>query len=329
MPPHTRVISDNDYAGDPDGLVQLAHHALSPSVELVGVLSSHLAPDGGFVEPGTSARLGAEASATVLKLAGRWEGAGGGVPVVTGSETSLPDRNTPVESAAAEFLVAEAMRDHALPLVATFGAGLTELATAYLLEPRIAERLVAVWIGGPEYPELADPPPDPEGPEISEYNERIDVEAVRVVFDAPIPLWQVPRDAYRQVLVSPAEIDLHIRSAGPLGAHLAEQLDRVQGYADRLGMRFGDCYILGDSPLVLLTALLSTFQPAPSSSRYVAMRAPNIGPDGAYLPNPDGRMIRVWTHLDNRLLIGDLFARLALHARAGARDPVPRPVVAR
>lgn len=26
-------ISDNDYSGDPDGLFQLAHHLLSPSVD--------------------------------------------------------------------------------------------------------------------------------------------------------------------------------------------------------------------------------------------------------------------------------------------------------
>ena len=32
--PRIRVVVDNDFSGDPDGLVQLAHHALSPSVDL-------------------------------------------------------------------------------------------------------------------------------------------------------------------------------------------------------------------------------------------------------------------------------------------------------
>ena len=31
--PRYRVISDNDYSGDPDGLFQLVHHLLSPSLE--------------------------------------------------------------------------------------------------------------------------------------------------------------------------------------------------------------------------------------------------------------------------------------------------------
>jgi purine nucleosidase len=83
--------------------------------------------------------------------------------------------------------------DTRLPLFATFGAGLTELASAYLLEPRIAERLTAVWIGGREYPDLAPAPPGASG---IEYNLDVDVKAAQVVFnESTIPIWQVPRNA--------------------------------------------------------------------------------------------------------------------------------------
>src|SRR4051794_37336283 len=68
--PRVRVISDNDYAGDPDGLFQLAHHALSPSVELRAVLSSHLAPGDPFDDTGRSAAHGAAAASRVLDLLG-------------------------------------------------------------------------------------------------------------------------------------------------------------------------------------------------------------------------------------------------------------------
>ncbi|HEU5484006.1 MAG TPA: hypothetical protein VFU98_03795, partial [Microlunatus sp.] len=43
-----RVISDDDYAGDPDGLFQLAHHLLSPSVQVRAVTGSHVAADDPF-----------------------------------------------------------------------------------------------------------------------------------------------------------------------------------------------------------------------------------------------------------------------------------------
>lgn len=34
LSPRMRVVIDNDYSGDPDGLLQLLHHALSPSVDI-------------------------------------------------------------------------------------------------------------------------------------------------------------------------------------------------------------------------------------------------------------------------------------------------------
>ena len=40
--PHCRVIVDNDYQGDPDGLVALAHHLLSPANRVTAVTSCFL-----------------------------------------------------------------------------------------------------------------------------------------------------------------------------------------------------------------------------------------------------------------------------------------------
>ncbi|MCV2394444.1 nucleoside hydrolase [Actinotalea sp. M2MS4P-6] len=304
-----RVISDNDYAGDPDGLVQLAHHALSGSVELVGVIGSHLAVGDPWNPDGRSAERGADAARRVLELAGR-----GDVPVVAGGERALADAATPRPSAAVDLILAEARRDDDRPLFVVCGAGLTEIASAFLLDPTIATRLTVVWIGGPEHPGLAVPPPRPDGPEVSEYNQRIDLAASRVVFGSTLPLWQVPRDAYRQALMSFAELDALVRPAGALGAHLVDALEQVRTMAGAAGLDIGETYILGDSPLVLLTALQSSFEADPSSSRYVTMPAPRIADDGSYRAEPSGRPIRVYTDLDVRLMFGDLVAKLAAHA---------------
>ena len=51
--PRMRVIIDNDLGGDPDGLFQLTHHLMSPSVEIRGIIASHLYEQG-FGGPGTS-----------------------------------------------------------------------------------------------------------------------------------------------------------------------------------------------------------------------------------------------------------------------------------
>lgn len=40
--PRHRVIVDNDFSGDPDGLFQLAHHLASPATEVTLVIGSHI-----------------------------------------------------------------------------------------------------------------------------------------------------------------------------------------------------------------------------------------------------------------------------------------------
>src|SRR6187455_804238 len=49
--PRMRVIIDNDFGGDPDGLYQLVHHLLSPSVEIRAIIGSHLKPGDGLIHP--------------------------------------------------------------------------------------------------------------------------------------------------------------------------------------------------------------------------------------------------------------------------------------
>ena len=308
--PRIRVVVDNDLGGDPDGLVQLAHHALSPSVDLRLVIGSHLRPGDPFDPSDTTADNAAALGRELLALAGRDD-----VPVLAGSNVGLTDRRTPIRSAAAEALVAEAMREDVdTPLYVCAGAGLTEVASAWLIEPRIAERLTLVWIGGPEHPGLAAPPP---GAMPIEYNLLIDVLAASVVFgDSAVPIWQVPRDAYRQTLVSVAQLRLRMAAHGPLGARLFAALDGVRTTASRHGFDLGETYILGDSPLVLLTALQSAFEPDSSSSRHVVRETPGISPDGQYERVPGARPMRVFTDLDCRLMVEDLFAKVQLHARA-------------
>jgi inosine-uridine nucleoside N-ribohydrolase len=311
--PRARVIIDNDFSGDPDGLVQLAHHLLSPSVEIRAIIGSHLRPGDPFDPSEQTATNAAAAAGQVLELLGRT----GSIPVIAGSNVGLSDRTTAVRSAATDLIIREALRDDTeLPLFVACGAGLTEIASAYLLEPRIADRLTLVWIGGPEHDGIAAAPPGTSG---AEYNLAIDIRAAQVIFDSRIPLWQVPRDAYRQTLFSWAELLTAVRPHGPIGRHLYASLAGVAEMAGRHGIHLGETYILGDSPLVLLTALQSSFEPDPSSSTWVTRTAPRILPDGSYDPTPrqGPRPIRVYTRLDLRLLFADFTAKLAAHAAAG------------
>jgi purine nucleosidase len=238
------------------------------------------------------------------------------LPVLRGSE-EVRTGPSPVRSEASDAIVAEAMRDDTnLPLYVVLGGGLTELANAYLSEPAIADRLTAVWIGGASYTQVE---PAERGMFGAEYNMEIDVPSAQIVFASPIPLWQVPADTYRQCLVSWTELRERVGSLGGFGAHLMDALDRFAHMVDVYGgLNLGETYALGDSPLVLLTALQSAFDPDPASSESELVARMSISDSGWYgAAQPDLPPVRVFTRLDTRLMFEDMYAKFAVHARSG------------
>jgi len=305
--PRMRVIIDNDFGGDPDGLFELVHHLLSPSVEIRAIIGSHLRPGDGFdrsKETATHAKQKIEEVLGIMNMSGKY-------PVYQGSNDPLENDSIPQQSAAAKAIIKEAMRDDTkLPLYVVCGAGLTDLASAYLLEPKIASRLVLIWIGGPEYTDLAPPPP---GYTSLEYNFGIDIKAGQVIFNkSSIPVWQVPRSSYRQVIMPYSSLLLKVKTQGKIGEYLTAALERVMKMGVKYNFNLGEIYIVGDSPLVLLTALQSSFEPDPSSSKYVLRPSPLINSQGLYEVNNSGRNIRVYTQLDVHLLLDDFYSKLVL-----------------
>jgi purine nucleosidase len=306
LQPRMRVIVDNDFSGDPDGLFQLAHLLLSPSVEVRAIIGSHLNANDGFDRSKTQADNAAKNARELIQVMNVVKN----IPVLAGSNTAMANDSTPVKNEAVNTIIREAMRtDTKLPLYVVCGAGLTEIASAVLTNPQIAGKLTLIWIGGPEYAELATPPP---GYSEVEYNLNIDQAAARAVFNrSALPMWQVPRNVYRQCLLSYAQLLTRVKPRGKTGTYLSGVLETLMGRLQRF-INIGETYILGDSPLVLLTALQSSFEPDPSSSQYVVRQAPRINQAGVYAVNHQGRPIRVYTQLDTQLMFADFFAKLEL-----------------
>src|SRR4030095_2141432 len=101
--------------------------------------------------------------------------------------------------------------------------GLTEVASAILLEPSIADRMNLVWIGGAPYPAGGN-----------EYNFSIDPLAAQVVFDNPaLHIWQVPMNAYAQCVISASEILLRVRPWGSAGAWLFDRFNESVSFWNR------------------------------------------------------------------------------------------------
>ncbi|MDN3583633.1 nucleoside hydrolase [Mucilaginibacter flavus] len=305
--PRMRVIIDNDFSGDPDGLFALTHLLLSPSVEIRGIIGSHLKVGDGFDHSTTQADNAVKKATELLKVMKM----DGKIPVIAGSNTGMPNDTTVVKSPAVDLIIKEASRtDINLPLYVICGAGLTEIASAALTDPKIASKLTLVWIGGPEYNDLALPPPNYSSPE---YNLNIDINAARAVFNhTQLKLWQIPRNGYRQALLPYSELLTRIKPHGEIGKYLSNTLENLMGRLQQYHLNIGETYILGDSPLVLLTALQSSFEADPSSSEYTLKPCPAINTQGGYDYNANGRNIRVYGRLDINLMFNDFFAKLEL-----------------
>jgi inosine-uridine nucleoside N-ribohydrolase len=74
--------------------------------------------------------------------------------VEAGALHALRDEKTPVESAGAQLIIEAALQEDERPLHIAFLDPLTDMASALLLEPKIAEKDIRViWIGGGDWPD--------------------------------------------------------------------------------------------------------------------------------------------------------------------------------
>jgi hypothetical protein len=241
-----RVIIDNDWAGDPDGLVALAHHLLSPTNRVVAVTSSFLNPV--FGEADATAARGAVTAQELIDLVG-----GPARPLVhTGAEGALGGT-----SAAAPAIVAEARRYDDLPLFLVCAGPLINVAAALEEAPDIAARLTLVWVGGA----LTDG--------AAEYNRDTDPRAAELVLARPdLDIRLFPLETYRRCAYSVAELEQDLAGSGRVGRWLWTRFLELP-LPDWI--RLGGVWPLGDSPPVLVTAL------SDESSTWTETTA---GPDG-------------------------------------------------
>ncbi|MFZ5517059.1 MAG: nucleoside hydrolase [Candidatus Zhuqueibacterota bacterium] len=133
--------------------------------------------------------------------------------VFRGATAYLPDAATPVVSDAAAHLIQTALAQTEAPLyVAAIGA-ITNVASAILMEPKIIEKIIVVWLGGHAY----------FRPHTAEFNLIQDIHAARLIFDCGVPLVHIPCHGVASHLITTAsEIESFVRGCGPIGDYLAD-----------------------------------------------------------------------------------------------------------
>lgn len=293
----------NYVSGDADGFFATVHQILSPT----GELRTMVGTDGGG--RGETAVRSTALLNDIVNIMGRQSQ----IKVYEGAANRIRQAGTPIRSAGTQAIIDEAMRtDSKLPLFIAVGGGLTEVASAVMIEPKIADRFTLVWIGGDALP----------GGGTGETNFNIDALAAQYLYnDTSVKIWQVPRAVYKTCLVSATEIQAFVAPYGKIGAWL---YDRLGDLNRRFGSGFnaGETWTLGDSPLVILTAL-QDWNPVRTasgiefnktgSSEYDEVFAPSFNPDGTFSPRSGGRKIRIYKSIDTRMMFNDFFAKMRVN----------------
>ena len=128
-------------------------------------------------------------------------------------------KGRPVESDAARDLIEKALKPSDEPLyVLTIGCPVN-VSSAIVMEPRIKEKIVVVWLGGTTH----------YWPSASEFNLRQDVIASQVLFDSGVPLVQIPtKNVSEHLKTTASELEQFLRGRSRIGDYLYGQFLQYQ-----------------------------------------------------------------------------------------------------
>ncbi len=288
-----RMIVHTDCKNEADDQHALAHHLMTPKFLVKGIIAGHFNRVPQQYGEGHTAQASLEEIHKVLELMELQ----GVCPVVKGSEYQLRDESTPNPSEGVSLIIEEAMKEDEHPLFVAFQGAITDLASAILIQPEICSRMTAIWIGGGAYPEG----------EI-EFNLYQDIAAANVVMKSEMPLWQIPKNVYKQMAVSLAELQYHVRSCGRIGEYLFSQMAEYNtSHADN-AWPHGEIWGLGDSASIAVL-----LEESERTDVYKEITAPCIKEDMTYSFEQENRKIRVYDRVDARLTISDFYAKLAIN----------------
>lgn len=290
-----RMIVCTDCKNEADDQFALAHHLMTPKLTVKGIVGGHFNLLPLQYGEGRTAQASVD---EIYKILGLME-LQGEYPVFKGAELPMEDEQTERDSEGARFIIEEAMKEDPHPLFVACQGAITDLASAILMKPEIADRLTAIWIGGGEYPRGGE-----------EFNLKQDIAAANVVMKSRMPLWQVPINIYKKLAVSLAEIQWKVRPCGAIGNYLFERMTEVNDCCAKIpGWPHGEIWGLGDSAAVGL--LLMEEQ---RTDAYEEIQAPSISyEDMTYSFENENRMIRVYKEANERLTLEDFFSKLQLN----------------
>lgn len=224
--------------------------------------------------------------------------------IYRGSPSYLPGPDDPVESEGALRLIEAASGPDDSPLYVLAIGCVTNLASALLIEPEIARRIVVVWTSG--YPTWV------QRSNAASLNLVQDQAASRLLFDSGVPLVYLPGYYIgAQLRLSLPEMEAHVRGRGAIGDYLYHLYTHNPIHAQR-GIRdhFGRSWVIWD--MINVAWVLNPYW-VPTE----LVPTPRLGEDLCWhhssAPVP---LMRQAHGVDRDGIFRDFFSKLQLHEKA-------------
>lgn len=211
-----------------------------------------------------------------------------------GSKSYLPDENTPVESEAADDLIKKAkLYSSEKPLYVVAIGAITNIASALIKAPEIAENIVIVWLGGHAR----------HFHDTNEFNMKQDIAAARVIMKSGAPFVQLPcMGVVSGFTVSKPELECWFKGKNELADYLAkstveeaEIYTAVKTWTRCIWDVTAVAWLLNDDDRFMLSRIEKTSLPT-----Y----------DYHYTADPDGEPMRYVYHINRDVLLADLVKKI-------------------
>ena len=216
------------------------------------------------------------------------------VPVFKGSTDYLIDEKTPQLSPVA-YDLAQRANDYSpeKPLYVVAIGAITNVASAILLNPKMIENTVVVWLGGHAY----------HFGNSVEFNMKQDVAAARVVFSSGVPLVQLPcRGVVSEFTLSKPDLNAWLIGKNKLTDYLAkitiehvESYDKNPYWSKVIWDVTAVAWLLNDDNKFMKSRLVTT--PLPSY-------------DGQYTIHPNNHLLNYVYYINKGNLMQDLITKL-------------------
>lgn len=273
-----RLVLDTDAKNEIDDQWAIALAILSPErFAIEGFVGANFDNERGGPD-------GVERSAREIELVLEKAGMAGRWPVLRGSHP-MRYQFEPSESEGVDFIIERALAATPEDPLWVVGLGAsTDMASAFLKEPRILDRVVVFWHFRTRWPEKC-----------FNFNVIGDLRAARAIFHSPLPFVLFDTGTYLRVPME--ESERLVRPHGELGRYLHDYRLTTAWFQDpRKGF-----YDLGD-----IAALVD-----PSLACWEVTDCPEVGWDLSYqFKGTMGRILRCY-HVDRDRTFGLLYDRLA------------------